>query len=139
TAGLKISGAVFTNISHDHLDYHGTFDEYIKAKKKLFDELPKDAFALVNADDRRGLVMLQNSKAGKYTYALKYPADFKAKIMSNTLQGLELEIQGRPVWFRLIGAFNAYNLLAVLGVAVLLGEEEEETMMQLSRMKGAKG
>lgn len=138
-AGIKLSGAVFTNISHDHLDYHGTFDEYIKAKKKLFDELPKDAFALVNADDRRGLVMLQNTKAGKSTYGLKFPADFKAKIISNTLQGLELDIQGRAVWFRLIGGFNAYNLLAALGTAVLLGEEEEETMMQLSKLKGAQG
>jgi UDP-N-acetylmuramoyl-L-alanyl-D-glutamate--2,6-diaminopimelate ligase len=138
-AGLRISGAVFTNISHDHLDYHGNFDEYIKAKKRLFDDLPKEAFALVNADDRRGLVMLQNSKASRHTYALKYPADFKAKIMSNTLQGLELEVQGRPVWFRLIGTFNAYNLLAVFGTAVLLGEEEEETMMQLSKLKGAQG
>lgn len=139
TAGLNLAGAVFTNISHDHLDYHGTFDEYIKAKKKLFDELPKGAFALVNADDKRGLVMLQNTKASKYTYALKYPADFKAKIISNTLQGLELDIQGRPVWFRLIGTFNAYNLLAVLGTGVLLGEDEEEIMMQLSKMKGAQG
>src|SRR5690554_19734 len=138
-AGMKLSGAVFTNISHDHLDYHGTFDEYIKAKKKLFDELPKDAFALVNADDRRGLVMLQNTKASKSTYGLKFPADFKAKIISNTLQGLELDIQGRAVWFRLIGGFNAYNLLATLGTAVLLGEEEEETMMQLSKLKGAQG
>lgn len=138
-AGIKISGAVFTNISHDHLDYHGTFDEYIKAKKKLFDELPKDAFALVNADDKRGLVMVQNTKAGKHTYALKYPADYKAKIISNTLHGLELDIQGRTVWFRLIGKFNAYNLLAVLATATLLGEEEEEIMMQLSKMKGAQG
>lgn len=139
TAGLKFAGAVFTNISHDHLDYHGTFDEYIKAKKKLFDELSKEAFALINADDKRGLVMLQNTKASKHTFGLKYPADFKAKIMSNTLQGLELEIQGRPVWFRLIGTFNAYNILAVLGTGVLLGLEEEELMMQLSKMKGAQG
>lgn len=138
-AGLAIAGAVFTNISHDHLDYHGTFDEYIKAKKKLFDELPKDAFALVNADDRRGTVMLQNTKASKHTFALKYPADFKAKIISNTLYGLELEIQNKIVWFRLIGSFNAYNLTAALAVAVLLGEEEEETMMQLSKLKGAQG
>lgn len=138
-AGMKLAGAVFTNISHDHLDYHGSFDEYIKAKKKLFDELPKEAFALVNADDRRGLVMLQNTKAGKYTFGLKYPADFKAKIISNTLQGLELDIQGKTVWFRLIGSFNAYNLLASLATAILLGEEEEEAMMQLSKMKGAQG
>ncbi|HLT08928.1 MAG TPA: UDP-N-acetylmuramoyl-L-alanyl-D-glutamate--2,6-diaminopimelate ligase [Cyclobacteriaceae bacterium] len=138
-AGIKVTGAVFTNISHDHLDYHGSFDDYIKAKKKLFDELPKDAFALVNADDRRGMVMLQNTKASKYTYGLKYPADFKAKIISNTLQGLELDIQGKTVWFRLIGGFNAYNLLATLGASILLGEEEEEAMMQLSKMKGAQG
>lgn len=138
-AGLKLAGAVFSNISHDHLDYHGTFEEYIWAKKRLFDELPKDAFALVNADDKRGLVMLQNTKASKHTYALKFPADFKAKIITNTLQGLELDIQGKAVWFRLIGKFNAYNLLAVLGAAVLLGEEEEEVMMQLSMMKGAQG
>ena len=138
-AGLKLAGAVFSNISHDHLDYHGTFEEYIWAKKRLFDELPKDAFALANADDKRGLVMLQNTKASKHTYALKFPADFKAKIITNTLQGLELDIQGKAVWFRLIGKFNAYNLLAVLGAAVLLGEEEEEVMMQLSMMKGAQG
>ena len=138
-AGMNLSGAVFTNISHDHLDYHGTFDEYIKAKKKLFDELPKDAFAFVNADDKRGLVMLQNTKASKSTYGLKFPADFKGKVISNTLQGLELDIQGKAVWFRLIGGFNAYNLLATLGVAVLLGEEEEEAMMQLSKLKGAQG
>src|SRR5690606_34609387 len=105
----------------------------------LFDELPKDAFALVNADDKRGLVMLQNTRASKYTYALKFPADFKAKILSNTLHGLELDIQGKAVWFRLIGKFNSYNLLAALGTGVLLGEDEEEVMMQLSNMKGAQG
>lgn len=138
-AGLKLAGAVFTNLSHDHLDYHGTFDEYIKAKKKLFDELSQDAFALVNADDKRGMVMLQNTKASKHSFALKFPADFKAKILSNTLQGLELDINGRQVWFRIIGEFNAYNLLAVLGVANLLGEEEEEVLMQLSKVRGAQG
>lgn len=138
-AGMKLAGAVFTNISHDHLDYHGSFDEYIKAKKKLFDELPKEAFALVNADDKRGLVMMQNTKASKHTYGLKFPADFKGKIISNTLQGLELDIQGKAVWFRLVGGFNAYNLLATIGTAVLLGEEEEEAMMQLSKLKGAQG
>lgn len=102
-AGLKLAGAVFTNISHDHLDYHGTFDEYIKAKKKLFDELPKDAFALVNGDDKRGAVMLQNCKASHQFFALKSPAEFKAKIISNTLEGLELEINGKLIWFRMIG------------------------------------
>jgi len=138
-AGIKLAGAVFTNISHDHLDYHGTFDEYIKAKKKLFDELPQDAFALINADDKRGMVMLQNTKASKHSYALKYPADYKAKILSNTLQGLELDINNKSVWFRIIGEFNAYNILAVLGVGVLLGEDEEEVLMQLSKVKGAQG
>ncbi len=138
-AGLKLAGAVFTNITHDHLDYHGTFDEYIKAKKKLFDELPKDAFALVNGDDKRGAVMIQNCKATHQTFALKSPADFKAKIISNTLEGLELDINGKLIWFRMIGAFNAYNLLAALGTAVLLGEDEEEVLTQLSGIRGAKG
>ncbi len=138
-AGLKLTGAVFTNITHDHLDYHGTFDEYIKAKKKIFDELPKDAFALVNGDDKRGLVMLQNCKATHQTFALKTAADFKAKIISNTLEGLELDIHGKLIWFRMIGAFNAYNLLGVLGVAVLLGEEEDEVLQTLSAIRGAKG
>jgi UDP-N-acetylmuramoyl-L-alanyl-D-glutamate--2,6-diaminopimelate ligase len=138
-AGLKLAGAVFTNITHDHLDYHGTFDEYIKAKKKLFDELPKDAFALVNGDDRRGSVMLQNSKASHHTFALKSSADFKAKILSNTLEGLELDINSKQIWFRMIGAFNAYNLLGALGVAVLLGEDEDEVLRTLSAIRGAKG
>jgi UDP-N-acetylmuramoyl-L-alanyl-D-glutamate--2,6-diaminopimelate ligase len=138
-AGLKLVGAVFTNISHDHLDYHGTFDEYIKAKKKLFDDLPKDAFALVNDDDKRGQVMLQNCKATHQTFALKSPAEFKGKIISNTLEGLELDINGKLTWFRMIGSFNAYNLLAVLGVAVLLGEEEDEVLRELSAIRGAKG
>jgi UDP-N-acetylmuramoyl-L-alanyl-D-glutamate--2,6-diaminopimelate ligase len=138
-AGLVLSGAVFTNISHDHLDYHGTFDAYIKAKKKLFDELPKDAFALVNADDKRGLVMLQNCKGAHQTFGLKYPADYKAKVLSNTIDGLELDINNRQIWFRMIGEFNAYNLLAVFGVSVLLGEDEEEVLMQLSKIKGAQG
>ncbi|MCE2707989.1 MAG: UDP-N-acetylmuramoyl-L-alanyl-D-glutamate--2,6-diaminopimelate ligase [Bacteroidota bacterium] len=138
-AGLKLAGAVFTNITHDHLDYHGTFDAYIQAKKKLFDELPKDAFALVNADDKRGAVMIQNCKGTQQTYGLKSAADFKAKILSNSIEGLELDIQGRPTWFRMIGAFNAYNVLAVLGAAVLLGEDEEEVLRELSAIKGAKG
>ncbi|WP_158859623.1 UDP-N-acetylmuramoyl-L-alanyl-D-glutamate--2,6-diaminopimelate ligase [Lunatibacter salilacus] len=139
TAGLHFAGAIFTNISHDHLDYHETFDAYITAKKKLFDELPPSAFALINADDKRGLVMVQNTKAKKHSYALKYPSDFKAKIINNTLQGLELEINHQSVWFRLIGEFNAYNLLGVYGTAMLLGEEEEEVLRQLSQLKGAQG
>ncbi|MEX2569440.1 MAG: UDP-N-acetylmuramoyl-L-alanyl-D-glutamate--2,6-diaminopimelate ligase [Cyclobacteriaceae bacterium] len=139
TSGLKFSGAIFTNISHDHLDYHGSFDAYIQAKKKLFDELPKEAFALVNADDKRGLVMVQNTKAKTYTFGLKYPADFKAKILGNTIQGLEMDFEGRTVWFRLIGEFNAYNLIGVLGTALLLEEEEEEVLRQLSQLQGATG
>lgn len=138
-SGLTLTGAVFTNISHDHLDYHGTFDEYIKAKKKLFDELAKDAFALVNADDKRGLVMLQNCKGTRQTFGLKYPADFKAKVLSNTIDGLELDLNNKQIWFRMIGEFNAYNLLAVFGVAILLGEDEDEVLMQLSKIKGAQG
>ncbi|WP_026967963.1 UDP-N-acetylmuramoyl-L-alanyl-D-glutamate--2,6-diaminopimelate ligase [Algoriphagus terrigena] len=138
-AGLKLAGAVFTNITHDHLDYHGTFDEYIKAKKKLFDELPKDAFALINGDDKRGSVMVQNCKGIHQTFALKSSADFKGKIISNTLEGLELEINNKLIWFRMIGAFNAYNLLGVLGVAVLLGEDEDEVLRTLSGIRGAKG
>lgn len=139
TAGLSFAGAIFTNISHDHLDYHKTFDEYIKAKKKLFDELPSNAFALINADDKRGLVMVQNTKAKKHSYALKYPSDYKAKIINNTLHGLELEINQQSVWFRLTGEFNAYNLLGVYAAAMLMGEEEEEVLRQLSQLKGAQG
>lgn len=138
-AGLKLAGAVFTNISHDHLDYHGTFEEYIKAKKKLFDEMPKDAFALVNGDDKRGAVMLQNCRGTHQTFGLKSVADFKAKILSNTIEGLELEVNGKLIWFRMIGSFNAYNLLGVLGTAVLLGEDEDEVLRELSAIKGAKG
>jgi len=138
-AGLKLSGAVFTNITHDHLDYHGTFDEYIKAKKKLFDELPKDAFALVNGDDKRGGVMVQNCRGTLQTFGLKSAADFKAKILSNTIEGLELDVNGKLIWFRMIGSFNAYNLLGVLGTAVLLGEDEDEVLRELSAIKGAKG
>lgn len=138
-AGIEVSGAVFTNITHDHLDYHGTFDEYIKAKKKLFDELPSNAFSLVNTDDKRGMIMLQNTKASKNTFALKTLADFKAKVLSNTLQGLELDIEGKQVWFQLVGDFNAYNLLGVYGTAVLLGEDKDEILTQLSVVTPAPG
>ncbi len=139
TAGIEFAGGVFTNISHDHLDYHETFDEYIKAKKMLFDGLSKDAFALVNVDDKRGHVMMQNTRAEKNTYSLKSLADFKAKILHNTLQGLELDIDGLDAWFKLIGDFNAYNLLAVYATAVLLEEDKEEILTTLSQMDGARG
>lgn len=137
--GLTFAGGLFTNITHDHLDYHRTFESYIRAKKGFFDALPSEAFALVNVDDKRGMVMLQNCKAKKQTYALKKMADFKGKIITNSIEGLEVEIGGRNVWFRLIGDFNAYNLLAVYGAACLLSQDSEEVLMKLSAMTGATG
>jgi UDP-N-acetylmuramoyl-L-alanyl-D-glutamate--2,6-diaminopimelate ligase len=138
-AGLKFAGGIFTNITHDHLDYHKTFENYIKAKKQYFDELSGDAFALVNADDKRGMVMLQNTKATKYTFGLKKMVDFKGKIITNSIDGLELEIGGKNVWFKMIGDFNAYNLLGVYGASVLLGEDSDEVLTQLSSLHGAPG
>ena len=139
TDGLTFAGGVFTNISHDHLDYHHTFEEYIKTKKRFFDELPSHAFALTNADDKRGMVMLQNTKAVKKTFAIKRAADFKAKVISNMIEGLELEIDNRNVWFKMIGEFNAYNLLTVYAVAVLLGEDAQDSLTRLSALRGAPG
>lgn len=138
-AGLQLDGAIFTNITHDHLDYHVTFDNYIAAKKKLFDDLPSSAFALTNIDDKRGRVMVQNTKAQIQTFALEKPADFKGRLMDNTLQGLEMELENKRVWFRLIGSFNAYNLLGVYGAAVLLGEDKDLVLQKLSALEGAKG
>ncbi len=137
--GLQFTGALFTNITHDHLDYHHTFESYIRAKKSFFDGLSSEAFALVNIDDKRGMVMLQNSKAKKQTYGLKKMADFKGKIITNSIEGLELEVAERNVWFKLIGDFNAYNLLAVYGAACLLGEDQETVLMKLSALSGASG
>jgi UDP-N-acetylmuramoyl-L-alanyl-D-glutamate--2,6-diaminopimelate ligase len=137
--GLHFIGALFTNITHDHLDYHRTFESYIRAKKGFFDGLPSDAFALVNSDDKRGMVMLQNTKAQKKTFALKKVADFKAKIITNSIEGLELEIGERNVWFKLIGDFNAYNLLTVYGAACLLGEDPELVLLKLSALTSAPG
>lgn len=137
--GLKFIGGIFTNITHDHLDYHKTFENYIKAKKKYFDELSSDSFALVNADDKRGMVMLQNTKAKKQSFGLKKMVDFKGKIITNSIEGLEMEIGGKTVWFKLIGDFNAYNLLAVYGAAMLLEEESDEILTHLSAMQGAPG
>lgn len=138
-AGLVFAGASFMNISHDHLDYHGTFDHYIKTKKKLFDGLPSTSFALVNQDDKRGQIMLQNTKANTYTFGLKLMADYKAKIVTNSHQGLELDINGQSIWFRLIGKFNAYNLLAVYAIAELLHEDVEEVLVVLSGLTTAPG
>lgn len=138
--GIHFGGAVFTNITHDHLDYHKTFEAYIKAKKKLFDELPADAFALSNIDDKRGEVMLQNTKAVKKYYALrKITADFKGRVLANDIDGLQMMIGKHEVHFLLSGLFNAYNLLAVYGVAVSLGLDESETLAQLSALRGAPG
>ncbi len=139
TAGLRFAGAIFSNITHDHLDYHGTFDEYIRAKKLFFDHLEAHAFALINKDDKRGMVMGQNTVGRLYTFALKSGADFKAKVLSSTVRGLELDIDGRRAWFRLIGDFNAYNLLAIYGTAVLLGEDKERVLTQLSALDSAPG
>ncbi len=138
-AGLEFAGAVFTNITHDHLDYHGTFDNYIYAKKKLFDDLEPFAFSLVNADDRRGRVMVQNTRSKVHAYSLQASASFRARVLSDTLQGLHLEINGKEVWFRLVGQFNASNLLAVFGVAMLLGEKEEEILLALSGLQAVRG
>jgi len=138
-AGLHFTGGVFTNITHDHLDYHKTFDEYIKAKKKFFDELSSNAFAISNADDKRGAVMLQNTKAKKYFYSLKTMAEFKGKILENSLSGLLLTINDTEVHFKLIGTFNAYNLLAVYGAAVCLGEDKQIILQGLSNITGAEG
>jgi UDP-N-acetylmuramoyl-L-alanyl-D-glutamate--2,6-diaminopimelate ligase len=138
-AGLQFAGALFSNITHDHLDYHKTFDEYIKAKKGFFDGLHSTAFAITNADDKRGAVMLQNSAAKKMTYSLKTIADFKGKILDNGLTGLVMTINDQEVHFRMIGEFNAYNLLAVYGAAVSLGEEKQQVLQVLSNLTGAEG
>ncbi len=138
-AGLQFVGGIFTNITHDHLDYHKTFDEYIKAKKKFFDDLPASAFAISNADDRRGAVMLQNTSAKKYFYSLKTMADFKGKILENSLRGLIMTINEIEVHFKLIGTFNAYNLLAVYAAVVCLGEDKQIVLQALSNLTGADG
>jgi len=138
-AGIQFAGAIFSNITHDHLDYHHTFDEYIKAKKLLFDGLPKTAFALVNKDDKRAAVMLQNTAAKTYSFALKTGADFKARILDNSLKGLHLDVNGQEVHCKLIGEFNAYNLMGIYGAAVLLGEDAQEALQVLSGLSAAAG
>jgi len=137
--GLLFAGAIFTNITHDHLDYHKTFDEYIRVKKSWFDSLPKTAFAISNADDKRGGVMLQNTVAKKYFYSLKTMADFKGKILDNSLSGLHMTVNDTEVHFKMIGEFNAYNLLAVYGTAINLGQEKNKVLQLLSGLAGAEG
>jgi UDP-N-acetylmuramoyl-L-alanyl-D-glutamate--2,6-diaminopimelate ligase len=137
--GLNYAGGIFSNITHDHLDYHRTFDEYIRVKKSFFDSLPSSAFAISNADDKRGTVMLQNTNARKYYYSLRTVSEFKGKILDNSLNGLLMTVNDIEVHFRLIGEFNAYNLLAVFGAAVSLGEDKQEVLTALSELSGAEG
>ncbi|WP_313191125.1 UDP-N-acetylmuramoyl-L-alanyl-D-glutamate--2,6-diaminopimelate ligase [Sphingobacterium sp.] len=138
-AGLKFAGGIFTNITHDHLDFHGTFANYIKAKKKFFDDLDRYAFALTNIDDKNGQVMLQNTFAHKKTYGLHQMADFKAKILESHFDGMLLQVDGQEVWVKLVGDFNAYNLLAVFGASILLEQETVKVLMALSEITGAEG
>jgi UDP-N-acetylmuramoyl-L-alanyl-D-glutamate--2,6-diaminopimelate ligase len=138
-AGLHFAGALFSNITHDHLDYHKSFEEYIRVKKSFFDSLSSDAFAVSNLDDKRGTVMLQNTNSSKYYYSLKTMADFKGKILENGLTGLVMIVNDQEVHFRMIGEFNAYNLLAVYGAAICLGEDKHEVLRCLSVLSGAEG
>lgn len=137
--GLKLTGGVFTNITHDHLDYHGTFKNYLNAKKKFFDDLPSSAFALTNVDDKNGKVILQNTKASKSGYGLKNMAPFKGKVIENHFDGLQMTVNGREVHSLLSGDFNASNLMAVFGAATLLGMDNEEILTAMSTLKGAEG
>ena len=139
TEGLVFEGAVFTNLTHDHLDYHKSFAEYRDTKKSLFDNLSKKAFALTNVDDKNGLVMLQNTKAKKYTYALKSYADYRANILENRFDGQLLKIGDDELWTKLIGHFNAYNVLAIYATADLLGLEKLETLRLLSELENVDG
>jgi len=139
TEGLEFEGGIFTNLSHDHLDYHKTFSEYRDVKKVFFDKLSPKAFALVNVDDKNGLFMLQNTKAKKFTYALKTYADYKAQILENEFGGLLLKLNNSEVWTRLIGSFNAYNLTAIYGTADLLGLEKDEILRLISELESVSG
>ena len=137
--GIDFTGGVFTNITHDHLDYHKTFKEYIDVKKKFFDGLSSDAFAITNADDKNGRVMMQNTKAEVFTLAIKGDADFKAKIIENQFTGLQLKINDKDLWVKLIGDFNAYNILSVYAVALQLVEDELEVLTQISALNNVEG
>ena len=139
TRGLHFAGGIFSNITHDHLDYHKTFAEYIRAKKLFFDSLAKDAFALTNADDKNGRVMVQNTAAGVHTYSLRTMADFRCKIVEMHVDGMLLRIDGQEVWVGLVGRFNAYNLLAVYGAAVLLGLDRAEVLRAMSMLHAVSG
>lgn len=138
-AGLEFAGGVFTNITHDHLDYHKTFDEYIRVKKNFFDGLSSTAFAISNMDDRNGAIMLQNTHADKFYYSLRSVADFKGRIVDNSITGLQMLVNEQDVHFRLIGEFNAYNLLAVYAAAICLGEDRMDVLQTMSNLTGAEG
>lgn len=138
-SGLNYSGGIFTNITHDHLDYHKTFEDYIHAKKGFFDLLKENAFALVNKDDKNSMIMLQNTKAKKYTFSLKSMADFNAKIIENQFNGMLLNINGNEVWTKLIGGFNAYNLLGIYAAAILLNTEKLEALTAISKLDAVEG
>ncbi|MCF8301832.1 MAG: UDP-N-acetylmuramoyl-L-alanyl-D-glutamate--2,6-diaminopimelate ligase [Bacteroidales bacterium] len=137
--GLHFAGGIFTNITHDHLDYHKTFGAYLNAKKAFFDQLPAGAFALTNADDKNGNYILQNTKANKHGYSLKSMADFKGRIIENHFDGLLIKINGRELWTPLVGEFNAYNIMAVYGTALLMEEETGEVLEKISQLKPARG
>jgi UDP-N-acetylmuramoyl-L-alanyl-D-glutamate--2,6-diaminopimelate ligase len=138
-AGLEFSGGVFSNITHDHLDYHKTFDEYIKAKKTFFDQLPQSAFALVNKDDVNGIIMVQNTKALKRSYSISSLADFNCRVLENQFSGLQLNMDNVELWSKLIGSFNAYNLLAVYSTAILLGQDKMNVLMTISTLDSVEG
>jgi UDP-N-acetylmuramoyl-L-alanyl-D-glutamate--2,6-diaminopimelate ligase len=138
-AGIDFAGGVFSNITHDHLDFHQTFANYIKAKQQFFEMLSKTAFALTNIDDKNGKVMVQSTKAKVYTYSLRTGADFKGKITDNSFEGLTCEFNGTEVYLKLCGKFNAYNLLAIYGIALLLGQKEDEVLLAMSKLEGASG
>lgn len=138
-SGLEFDGGIFTNLTQDHLDYHSTMQEYLKAKKAFFDNLPETAFALTNVDDKNGMVMLQNTKAKKYTYSVKAMADFKARIIEKHFDGTAIEINGRELEVQFVGVFNVYNLLAVYGASVLLGQSVDDVLVVLSTLKSVAG
>ena len=138
-AGLRFAGGIFTNLTHDHLDYHKTFRDYLQAKKKFFDELPAGTFSLINKDDKNGMVMVQNTRSRINTYALKSPADFKCRITENLLEGLQLSINNQDIFCRLTGEFNAYNLTAIYGTAILLGQSAEKILTYLSSVPPVEG
>ncbi|MCX7696268.1 MAG: UDP-N-acetylmuramoyl-L-alanyl-D-glutamate--2,6-diaminopimelate ligase [Bacteroidales bacterium] len=137
--GIYFAGGVFTNITHDHLDYHGTFANYLRAKQSFFDNLPPDAFALYNSDDRNGLIITQNTKAKKFSYGINSFADFKAEILEKSMEGSLLSIQGKQVWVQVPGKYNAYNILATYGVGTLLGLDENDILISLSQIQAPKG